>query len=150
MLSKQVIVVRKESDLPMSKGKMAAQVAHASLGSLFEALSGQEKGYMSYSDKDFDINCRVSKDTPLHHWLTKSFTKVVLEADGEDIQKLYEAARVAQLPSAKIVDEGRTEFDQPEFTCIAIGPADPEKINEITGHLKLFKDPNSKYYKNRK
>ena len=38
-----------------------------------------------------------------------------------------------------IVDAGLTEFNGvPTKTCIAIGPANPDDIDEITKHLKLL------------
>lgn len=37
------------------------------------------------------------------------------------------------------VDAGLTEFKGiPTKTCIAIGPADSNEINKISGHLKLL------------
>ncbi len=38
-----------------------------------------------------------------------------------------------------ITDSGRTEFQGlPTRTCLAIGPEDATKINQVTGHLQLL------------
>ncbi len=38
-----------------------------------------------------------------------------------------------------ITDSGRTEFHgQPTRTCLAIGPDDAAKIDQVTGHLELL------------
>lgn len=38
-----------------------------------------------------------------------------------------------------ITDSGKTEFHgEPTDTCLAIGPGEADKIDEITGHLQLL------------
>jgi PTH2 family peptidyl-tRNA hydrolase len=38
-----------------------------------------------------------------------------------------------------ITDSGRTEFHgQPTRTCLAIGPDEASKIDQVTGHLELL------------
>jgi PTH2 family peptidyl-tRNA hydrolase len=50
------------------------------------------------------------------------------------VQKAQQAGVIAHL----CVDAGRTEFHGvPTPTCCAVGPDDPERIDPITGHLKL-------------
>lgn len=126
---KQVIVMRK--DLNMRKGKMIAQGAHASMKIFFDrmipfVMGGDVRG-LSIND-DF------------REWIDGQFTKIVVSCDSEEelfnIERLAEDAR---LPCALIQDAGRTEFDGvPTYTCLAIGPAKAEKIDEITGELKLL------------
>jgi PTH2 family peptidyl-tRNA hydrolase len=41
------------------------------------------------------------------------------------------------LTTALITDAGKTFFKEPTKTCLAIGPDKEEKIDRITGKLKL-------------
>ena len=111
---KQVIVVNKS--LGMSQGKLAAQVAHASILSMFEAPEG--------------IVCG---------WLDNSYPKIVLQVETtQDLFALQEKANELKLPSALVIDEGRTELSNGSITCLGIGPSTKELIDEVTGKLKLL------------
>lgn len=111
---KQVIVVNKS--LGMSQGKLAAQVAHASILSMFEAPEG--------------IVCG---------WLDNSYPKIVLQVEStQDLLDLQEKANELNLPSALVIDEGRTELSNGSITCLGIGPATKELIDEVTGKLRLL------------
>lgn len=131
--TRQVIVVRK--DLNMRKGKIAAQTAHASMAFL-------SKIYMT-SPSGVDIFPLIFKtaisDVELE-WLKDSFTKIVVSVDSEDeLMEIFHAAEVAGLVVNLITDNGTTEFNGvPTKTCLAIGPDFKEKIDPITGHLKLL------------
>lgn len=114
---KQTIVVRKDLNMPV--GKLAAQVAHASLGATVANL----------------------QDPRVIAWLDGRFTKIVLAADSEqqlyDIQnQCYSSGVICKL----IVDAGFTVFDgQSTVTCLAVGPDTNQVIKNITGHLALYK-----------
>ncbi len=125
---KQVIVVRK--DLNMRKGKLAAQVAHASVGSLTEYMRGDNE----------HINIYIPKDTPMYEWLMGRFTKIVVSCDTEEqLIDLKIKAAVKGILTVLITDAGFTEFNGiPTKTCLSIGPDKNEKIDEIVGHLKLL------------
>ncbi len=112
---KQVLVIRK--DLNMRKGKMIAQGAHASLSAYTLA---------SYNNKD--------------QWLSTGQTKICVGVESEsELLELYEKLKKTDdLAWTLIQDEGRTEFKEPTYTAIAIGPADAEEIDKLTGHLKLL------------
>jgi len=124
---KQVIVVRK--DLNMRKGKLASQVAHASMKFLLdnnEAERGDEI---------------VIKLTPVEAmWLTGSFTKIVVGIDSEEaLNNLVFKAEMEGIEVHTIVDSGRTEFNGiPTLTCAAFGPCESRVIDKITGNLKLM------------
>ena len=110
---KQVILVRK--DLKLSKGKMSAQVAHASVDALLK------------SHKD-DIKA----------WKEQGMGKIVLwAADQKELFAIKQKAEDAGLAVALIVDAGRTAIAPGTVTCLGIGPDVVEKIDKITGHLKL-------------
>ncbi len=110
---KQVIVVRK--DLCLSKGKLAAQVAHASLGAY------RKSGKKERSD-----------------WESTGEKKVVVEAQAEE--ELFEAKRNAEnlgISTCLVKDAGKTEIPKGTTTALGLGPASKEKIDKVTGHLPL-------------
>ncbi|HII15442.1 MAG TPA: peptidyl-tRNA hydrolase [Nanoarchaeota archaeon] len=110
---KQAILIRE--DLKMGKGKMAVQAAHASVEAVLK------------SDKK-----RVSK------WRAEGMTKIALSVSGvRELFKFKQMAEDAGLTAALITDAGRTFFKEPTITCLGIGPDEDEKIDELTGKLKL-------------
>jgi PTH2 family peptidyl-tRNA hydrolase len=114
---KQVIVVR--TDVKMSKGKVAAQAGHA-------AVSAAE-----YARKN-----RPEWWTP---WTNEGQCKIALKAKSEqELIDLERRARNAALPAALIVDRGLTELPPETMTCLGIGPAPADKVDAITGKLKLL------------
>lgn len=110
---KQVIVVRK--DLDLSKGKMAAQVAHASL----EAY-------------------KRAKTTTIMEWELSGSKKVVLRVDAlDELKDIYKKAKDMKLPISIISDAGRTHLKSGTITCVGIGPEKEVIIDKLTKHLKL-------------
>ena len=110
---KQVIVVDELLRLP--RGKLAAQVAHASVAAILHAPMD------AWRD-----------------WLTAGMPKVVLRAEGESaLLDLESRARSAGLPAALIRDAGRTVLAEGTATCIGIGPAPTDAIDALTGELRL-------------
>jgi len=133
---KQVICVRK--DLNMRKGKIAAQVAHASLKVILDRMATNHYYYGHGTRVEWVLGTDLG--TPMYDWLVNGFTKVVLYVESEDaITALANRCHFMQVPHAVITDAGRTEFHgEPTVTCIAIGPDYSEKIDEITGGLPLL------------
>lgn len=113
---KQVIVVRK--DLKMRKGKIAAQVAHGAMGAVLPYLD----------------------DPRVTEWLNGIFTKICVSCDSEEeLLQLEQQAKDAGLITCLITDSGLTEFHGvPTKTVLAIGPDEDDRINVITGDLKLL------------
>ena len=111
---KQVILVRKDLNLP--KGKMAVQVAHASVKAVLN------------SDKE-DIK----------NWEEQGMPKVVLKVkDKSELFKYIQPAKDQGLVTAIIKDAGRTVVKPGTITCGAIGPHEGEVIDNITGELSLI------------
>lgn len=129
---KQMLVVRK--DLNMRKGKIAAQVAHASLAVFLNMMKVSSNGMKV--TRSFDIK----KDDPINEWLSGSFAKICVSVNSEEqLLEVYQAARDKGLPCVLITDAGRTEFKGvPTKTCCAIGPALPEDLDPITKDLSLL------------
>ena len=124
---KQVIVVRK--DLKMGKGKLAAQVAHASMAFISDSI--EIEGY------DFILN--INEDAK--EWLIEGpFIKIVLGCDSKkELIELYKKANKNGLYCSLIIDSGKTEFNgKRTVTTMAIGPTEASRIDEITGNLKLL------------
>ena len=125
---KQVIIVRK--DLKMRPGKLAAQVAHASMKAVLGTCNLLEGRVLFKSNMP----------EPMYQWLTGIFTKVVLAVESEEeLLELYNKALCLELTCSLITDAGLTVFNGvPTNTCIAIGPEESYKIDAITNHLKLL------------
>ena len=138
---KQVIVVRK--DLNMRKGKIAAQVAHASMKVLLNRMTFTDISIVhppSPNPRFVEMSMIIPKSSGLYDWLTGSFTKIVLYVEsGYAIRSLGDKCHAMSIPHTIITDAGRTEFHgKPTITCIAIGPDESDKIDEITGDLPLL------------
>lgn len=128
MSTKMVIVMRK--DLNMRKGKMCAQASHASMKVFFDKIH--------HYTEDGCVIMNLSPD--MISWMQGIFTKIVVGCDTErDLFDVIAAARDANLPAALITDCGATEFNGvPTHTCVAVGPAEAEVIDKITGGFKLL------------
>ena len=123
---KQVIVVNKA--LNMRKGKIAAQVAHAAMKFLADAV-----------DETAPVVTR--KFTPAEKaWLGGAFAKVVVSVDSEqELLDLIADAKRLGIEVNPIIDAGRTEFHGvPTLTCAAFGPDEIDRLDALTGHLKLL------------
>jgi PTH2 family peptidyl-tRNA hydrolase len=136
-----VIVVRK--DLNMRKGKIAAQVAHASMKVLLDKMTFTDISLVtppSSNPRFVDMSMIIPKSSSLYGWLTGSFTKVVVSVNSlEELLELQTKSNAMGILNAVITDAGRTEFHgEPTVTCIAIGPGESDKIDEITGDLPLL------------
>jgi len=111
---KQAIVAR--ADLGMGEGKLAAQVAHASL--------------MAYEDADRQAGSE---------WKGAGQKKVVLEVAGEDaLFRLADEAERKGLPHSIIRDAGHTQLDPGTVTALAVGPAADDRVDAVTGGLSLY------------
>ena len=113
---KQVIVVR--TDLDMGKGKIAAQVGHA-------CVLGAE--YV-----------RKSKPEWFSEWW-KGQEKIVLKVSNlKELEQVKLGAIEIGVPWSEVTDAGHTQIAPGTVTCISLGPAPEEKIDKITGDLKLM------------
>jgi peptidyl-tRNA hydrolase len=112
---KQAIVVNEALKLP--RGKLAAQVAHASVAALLETPADTRRS-----------------------WVREGMPKVVLRCESESELLALEAAAIrAGLPAALIRDAGHTVVEPDTVTCLGIGPADVATVDALTGALKLVR-----------
>jgi len=123
---KQVIVMR--HDLKMRRGKQIAQGAHASMAFLTRRLQNSRSMRLD----EFSPNAQA--------WIAGSFAKVCVRCNSEEeLMAIHDKAIELGLEVHLITDIGRTEFHgQPTRTCLAIGPDDASKIDQVTGHLELL------------
>ena len=99
----------------MPKGKLAVQSAHASSTALIK------------SHKD-DIK----------KWQLEGMKKVVLKvADLNELLKYKQQAEDLGLVTALIEDAGKTVLEPGTITCLGIGPDEEEKIDKVSGKLKM-------------
>jgi peptidyl-tRNA hydrolase, PTH2 family len=111
---KQALIIR--TDLKMNKGKMASQCAHASISAFLKA-----------------------REEDRQEWISGGMKKIVLKVSSEgDIESLFKSARKERLPAEIIVDAGLTQIEPGTVTALGIGPADDDKVDRITGKLKLL------------
>ena len=111
---KQVILVRQDLQLP--KGKLAAQAAHASVEAVLR------------SDKKI-----------VQAWRNEGMAKIVLKVkDEKELLKYLQLAKDEGIIAALITDAGKTVIAPGTRTCLGLGPDDEEKLNALTGELKLL------------
>ena len=134
VMIKQIFVVRK--DLNMSPGKLAAQVAHASSTIVLDMV---DLACINCITKESSDKVKVSKKTIIEEWLKTGATKIVLSVKSEEeLLKFHAKALTNNLPCHIVLDEGRTEFTEPTFTVLGIGPVNAEIIDPITKKLRLY------------
>ncbi|MBI1935818.1 peptidyl-tRNA hydrolase [Candidatus Woesearchaeota archaeon] len=110
---KQVILVREDLKLP--KGKLAAQCSHASVDSILKS-----------DRKIVDL------------WRKEGGKKIVLKVkDEKELFKYKQMAEDYGLKTALITDAGHTVLEPGTITCLGIGPDEEEKIDRVSGKLKM-------------
>lgn len=110
---KQVIIVRQDLKLP--KGKLAVQVAHASVESALKADS------------------KVLSD-----WRRNGAKKVVVKVENQkELEKFLGIADSEGIPKYLVSDAGRTVIEPGTKTALGLGPADEELLEKLTGSLKM-------------
>ena len=114
---KQIIVVR--TDLAMSKGKTAVQVAHGSLSSYVKT----KKHYPDWAD----------------NWFKEGQKKIAVKVKSEDeILQLADLAKKNNIPFAIINDAGLTQLPPGTITVVGLGPSREEILDKICGDLSLL------------
>ena len=112
---KQVLLVN--SALALPPGKMAAQVAHASIAAFL-----------------------VATNTNRQKWLDVGMPKIVLDGKNEaHLDMMLRRALEAGMPAYLVRDAGRTVIAAGTVTCLGLGPAPIREIDALTGALALLK-----------
>jgi peptidyl-tRNA hydrolase, PTH2 family len=111
---KQVIVVNQELHLP--KGKLAAQVAHGAVAAFLYAAPAYQQA-----------------------WLEEGMPKVVVAISSTAaLLELEQRAVQAGIAHCLIEDAGRTVVPAGTVTCLGLGPAPDEQIDQLTRELRLL------------
>ena len=114
---KLVLVVN--HGLKMGKGKIAAQVGHASIGAM-TSIREEDRGRLAA-------------------WLASGQRKVCVKGnDADHLLSLCAQANDAGLPTTEVRDAGHTQIPSGSLTVVAIGPAEGSRIDRLTSDLKLL------------
>lgn len=115
---KQCIVLR--TDLDMSIGKLISQACHAAVDS---------------SELAKKLNHRAWRA-----WKDEGAKKVVLRVGSlDELEELAEKADVLDIVNVLVQDRGLTEVPPGTVTAIGLGPDRSERMNKVTGSLKLLR-----------
>ena len=105
--------------LKMGKGKLAAQVGHASVEAFLQA--------------------GATHPSHVEAWLATGQKKICLKVPDENhFKSLQAAAKNAQIPCHVVQDAGHTQIAKGSKTVLALGPYDEAALDTITGELKLL------------
>ncbi len=111
-----VLVTRQ--DLQLSKGKLAAQCAHAAA--------------------DCVLSAKRSNPRTLDLYLRRGARKIVCKVpDLISLKQVYSRAKKAGLVCQLVTDAGHTEIPPGTETVVGIGPGSRGEIDKITGQLSL-------------
>lgn len=111
-----VLVTRQ--DLQLSKGKLAAQCAHAAA--------------------DCVLSAKRSNPRTLDQYLRRGARKIVCKVpDLISLKQVYSRAKKAGLVCQLVTDAGHTEIPPGTETVVGIGPGPRGEIDKITGQLSL-------------
>ena len=114
---KMVIVTR--SNLPLSAGKLAAQVSHAAV--------------------ECTLLTKKNKSEWFSKWQREGAKKVVVKVESlEEFFSLKEKAEQLGICTVIISDAGYTEIPEGTQTVLGIGPAPSNLIDQVTGELPLL------------
>ena len=111
------LVVR--TDLKMTPGKICAQCGHAAVGAV-----------QNFPPRHRDL---------MRLWRHTGSSKVVLKVAGEqDLLKITTGAKWSGVNCFVVRDAGKTEVEAGSITVVAVGPDEVERVDAITGSLKLL------------
>jgi len=114
---KMVVVTR--SDLPLSPGKLAVQVAHAAVVCALATKRKKPKWFQA--------------------WQSEGGKKVVVKVESEeDFYGLKKKAEKLDIVAEIITDAGLTEVPPGTRTVLGVGPAPNNLIDQVTGDLPLL------------
>lgn len=115
--TKLVVAVR--SDLELSKGKTAVQVAHAAV--------------------ECSLRAKAERPDLFRRWHSEGQRKVAVKVAGiRELEEIREKAARAGLIAVTIADAGLTEVEPGTVTCVGIGPDSEGRVDAVTGGLKLL------------
>ena len=149
---RQIIIARK--DLDMSPGKLATQVAHASMAFISNRLLNSPGEYIPKTGLWHAYQLTVDMELgEWDYWWNDALTKTVCEA--KDRNQLMEAVTIAEelgfkenvdfflIKDACLTDLKPEEIDENgvgrTLTCIGFRPLDDETAGKISKKFQLYK-----------
>ena len=114
------------TDLPMSPGKVAAQVGHG----------------VQLAIRRAEVLTVTKNSDDLRNWEAGDYAKVILGGDKRDFEKLCKlASEDATLGSrlVKVIDNGRTEVPAGSMTILAFVPMRKSEAKKWVGRLRLYR-----------
>jgi peptidyl-tRNA hydrolase len=119
---KQAIIIRK--DLNLNKRDLASTVARASLKFIVENNEAERGNQLL-----------VSLSSEEQAWLTGSFSQDILGVTNRDqLDEILFRAEIMGIEAYPVFVPNDSE--NPDVTCIAIGPDEPDVINRLIHSLK--------------
>lgn len=114
---KQALIIR--LDLRIGRGKIAVQCSHAAVSAAEEARNHFPHWWKA--------------------WLQEGQRKIALKVpDLETLLHLEDKARRNRLPVYLVRDMGLTQVPPDTVTCVGIGPAPSNLMDNLTGGLSLL------------
>lgn len=109
----------------MRRGKEIAQGSHSSIAFITRQLEHGNTVILTKAAKE---------------WISGNFAKICLQVDSEaELLEIEKKAKEIGIECHIVTDSGKTEFNGvPTKTCLALGPDYSDKIDKITGNLKLY------------
>ena len=119
----------------MRRGKEVSQGSHASMAFLTRRI---QRVIAQNGPMGGDVTIHISQNEA--EWIMANFAKVTLQVEDESaLLTVADAGKAAGIETHVVTDSGLTEFHgQPTKTCLALGPDEIGKIDEITKDLKLY------------
>lgn len=142
---RQLIIVRK--DLEMTPGKLAAQVAHASIAWLAVAIRNNIICHELVNKKFYSAKVRFDQET-YENWMCGNYTKTICRAKNRN-----QLLRATDLAAELNLEEGKDYFlirdmcftelepedeDGTTLTCIGFRPLDDEVAHAISKKYHLY------------
>jgi peptidyl-tRNA hydrolase len=119
---KQAIIIRK--DLNLNKRDLASTVARASLKFIVENNEAERGNQLL-----------VSLSSEEQAWLTGSFSQDILGVTNRDqLDEILFRAEIMGIEAYPVFVPNGSE--NPDVTCIALGPDEPDVINRLIHSLK--------------
>ncbi|PXF45112.1 Peptidyl-tRNA hydrolase 2, mitochondrial [Gracilariopsis chorda] len=107
------------TDLKMQKGKIAAQVGHATLGA-FKAAARRAPAAL----KTWEVNAQPKIAVQIRSY--------------KEAQQLQRHANSLGLVTYMVYDAGKTQIAAGSMTVLAVGPGPVSLVNQVTGKLRLL------------
>jgi PTH2 family peptidyl-tRNA hydrolase len=131
MTFKQVFLIN--TDLKMSVGKIAVQVAHGEVIYMYAWYDERCRFGFSHLKDRYDFWRAATSEDPIG-----MMKKVVLKATESEIRNIYTNLKFLDIWCYLIYDKGITKILENSLTCIVVEPLEEKQCNILFGDLKLL------------